>query len=152
MDIQFLEDFVHNNMPLTRIMAIEILEATEDKVVVFAPLAPNINHMNNIFGGSASVVAILSAWCLIFTKLTEQGLLGHIVIHKNSMIYEKPMTGGFTAVAQNIEPKAWEKVVNALSRHRMARIVVTSVLEFEGQKMGQFEGEFVVLHDDTNTR
>ena len=148
MDIQYLENFIHSNMPLTRVMAIEILEATEDKVVVFAPLAPNINHMNNIFGGSASVVAILAAWSLVFTKLTEQGLSGHIVIHKNSMIYEKPITGGFTAIAQNIEPKAWEKVVNTFSRHRMARIIVTSILEFDGEKVGHFEGEFVVLHDD----
>jgi thioesterase domain-containing protein len=147
MDAKNLEQYVHDHIPLTQIMGVKVREATEDKIVLFAPLEPNMNHMHNIFGGSASTVAILAAWCLVFTKLELQGLSGHVVIHKNSMLYEKPIAGGFIAVAQDIQPKAWTKVVNALARHRMARIVVTTVLEFEGHRVGQMEGEFVVLPD-----
>jgi thioesterase domain-containing protein len=147
MDAKNLEQYVHDHIPLTQIMGVKVREATEDKVVLFAPLEPNMNHMHNIFGGSASTVAILAAWCLVFTKLALQGVSGHVVIHKNSMLYEKPITGGFIAIAQNIDPKAWTKVVNALARHRMARIVVTTILEFEGHQVGHFVGEFVVLPD-----
>ena len=153
MDAKNLEQYVHHHIPLTQIMGVKVREATDDKIVLFAPLEPNINHMHNIFGGSATTVAILAAWCLVFNKLALHGVAGHVVIHKNSMLYEKPIAGGFIALAQNIKPEAWEKVVNTLARHRMARIVVSSILEFEGEKVGQFEGEFVVLpdHGSNNT-
>jgi thioesterase domain-containing protein len=147
MDAQTLEQYVHNHIPLIRTMGVKVREATDDKIVLFAPLEPNINHMHNIFGGSASTVAILAAWCLVYTKLELQGISGHVVIRKNTMLYEKPISGGFTAIAQNIESEAWLKVVNALARHRMARIGVTTILEFEGQQVGQMAGEFVVLPD-----
>ncbi len=145
MDVKYLEQYVHSHIPLTKAMGIEVREANDDKVVLFAPLEPNINHMHTIFGGSASTVAILAAWCLVFTKMELQGLSGHIVIHKNSMLYEKPISGGFNAIAQHLDEKAWSKLVNALARHRMARIKVHSVLEFDGKQVGHLEGEFVVL-------
>ena len=148
MDAKNLEQYVHDHIPLTRVMGIEVREVTDDKVVIFAPLEPNINHMRNIFGGSASTVAILAAWSLVFTKMEAQGLSGHIVIHKNSMLYEKPISNGFTAVAQGIDPQSWAKLVNASGKRRMARITVTAILEFEGQQVGQLEGEFVVLPDN----
>jgi thioesterase domain-containing protein len=151
MDAKTLEQYVHDHIPLTRAMGVEILEATEDKVVIFAPLEPNINHMRNIFGGSASTVAILAAWCLLFTKMELQGLTGHIVIRKNSMLYEKPISDGFTAVAKDIDPKSWAKLVDAVAKRRMARITVTTILEFDGHQVGQLEGEFVVLPDDVKS-
>ncbi|MBC7751204.1 MAG: YiiD C-terminal domain-containing protein [Candidatus Saccharibacteria bacterium] len=145
MDIQYLEQYVHTSIPLTKAMGVEVREASSDKVIVFVPLAPNINHMNNIFGGSASTAAILAAWCLVFTKMKLQGLSGHIVIHKNTMTYEKPISAGFTATAQDIDEHAWSKLVSALERNRMARLSVHAVLECGGQQVGHLEGAFVVL-------
>ena len=144
MDIQYLEQYVHTNIPLTKAMGVEIREATNDKVTIFAPLEPNINHMKNIFGGSASTAAILAA-CLVFTKMKLQGLSGHIVIHKNTMTYEKPISAGFTATAQDIDELAWSKLANALVRKRMARLAVNVILECDGLQVGHLEGAFVVL-------
>jgi thioesterase domain-containing protein len=93
MDAQTLEQYVHNHIPLIRTMGVKVREATDDKIVLFAPLEPNINHMHNIFGGSASTVAILAAWCLVYTKLELQGISGHVVIRKNTMLYENPKHG-----------------------------------------------------------
>jgi len=145
MDLQYLEQYIHDHIPLSKAMAVEVHEASNQQVILFAPLAPNINHRDTMFGGSASALAILSAWCLLFTKLEHQALSGRIVIHKNSMLYEKPMFDGVTAIAPSPDETTWLKLVKALSRNRMARIPVNVVLECSGQKVGQFEGEFVIL-------
>lgn len=145
MDIKKLENYVRSEIPLSNAMAIEVREASDEKVVLYAPLEPNINHMDTIFGGSASAVAILSAWCLVYSRLEHFGLKGHIVIHKNTMHYDKPITAGFTATSQGVDDEAWEKLTSALGRNRMARLSVNSILECDGQQVGHLEGAFVVL-------
>jgi thioesterase domain-containing protein len=145
MDIKTLEQYVHAEIPLSRAMAIEVREASDEKVILYAPLEPNINHMDTIFGGSASAVAILSAWCLVYSRLEHHGLTGHIVIHKNTMHYDKPITAGFTATAQGIDDLAWSKLADALTRKRMARLSINVILECNGLQVGHLEGAFVVL-------
>lgn len=140
-----LEKYLHDHIPLSKAMEVRVRAASNENVILFAPLAPNINHRDTVFGGSASAVAILSAWCLLFVRLKIQAQSGRVIIHKNSMLYEKPISGGFTAIAQSPDEKAWLKLVDALKRNRMARITVTSTRDCDGQKVGQLEGEFVVL-------
>ena len=48
-------------MPLSQAMQVTVVEASFQQVVLTAPLAPNINHRETVFGGSASAVAILAA-------------------------------------------------------------------------------------------
>jgi thioesterase domain-containing protein len=145
MDIKQLEQYIHAEIPLSNAMAIEVREASNEKVVLYAPLEPNINHMDTIFGGSASAAALRSAWCLVHSKLEHAGLNGHIVIHKNTMHYDKPIKAGFTATAQGIDDDAWSKLAAALGRNRMARLSVNVILECEGQQVGHLEGAFVIL-------
>ncbi|HEY4713068.1 MAG TPA: YiiD C-terminal domain-containing protein [Aquirhabdus sp.] len=145
MDIKRLENYLHSEIPLSNAMAIKVRVASDEQVVLYAPLEPNINHMDTIFGGSASAVAILSAWCLVYSRLEHYGLKGHIVIHKNTMHYDKPITAGFTATAQGIDQLAWSKLASALARKRMARLSVNAILECDGQQVGHLEGAFVVL-------
>lgn len=57
----------------------------------------SINHRDTVFGGSASAVAILSAWALLHTRLAGAGIASRLVIQRNSMSYELPIDGSFTA-------------------------------------------------------
>lgn len=148
MDTKELENYLRSEIPLSNAMAIEVRTASDEQVVLFAPLEPNINHMDTIFGGSASAVAILSAWCLVHTRLKHHDLKGHIVIHKNTMHYDKPIRAGFTATAQGIDELAWSKLSNALTRKRMARLSVNVILECDGLQVGHLEGAFVVLPEN----
>jgi thioesterase domain-containing protein len=64
-----LAQYLHEHIPLSRAMGVEVVEATWDGVSLRAPLAPNINHRETVFGGSASAVAILAAWALLYVRL-----------------------------------------------------------------------------------
>jgi thioesterase domain-containing protein len=125
-------------------MRVEVLEATLERVTLYAPLAPNINHRNTVFGGSASALAILSAWALLYVKLKNESIGSRVVIQKSTMEYFRPITGGFMALS-TMQDSAWLKFVDTLMRKSRARISVASVLLCDGEKVGEFAGDFVAL-------
>ena len=61
-------------------MQVTVLEASLQQVVLTAPLAPNINHRETVFGGSASAVTILAAWSMLHLGLAAEGLGSRLVI------------------------------------------------------------------------
>ena len=126
-------------------MQVSVLDATPEQVVLSAPLAPNINHRETVFGGSASALTILSAWTLLHTKLTESGFKCTLVIQRNTMSYGKAVTGSFSARATAPSAEAWKTFTRMLQRKGRARITVSSVLMQEGNDAGHFEGDFVAL-------
>ena len=138
-----LEGYLLEHIPLCAAMEISVVAIAEESVTLSAPLAPNINHRNTVFGGSASALAILSAWSLLHTRLRSTGLNARLVIQRNTMSYDRPITGAFTAHSYIAEPSAWSAFIRTLARKGRARIEVCSTLEYEGQSVGQFEGAFV---------
>lgn len=144
-DKEELERYLHRHIPLSKAMDVRIETATPDSISLRAAFAPNINHEETVFGGSASAVAILSAWAMVYTRVKLAGVAGRIVIHANSMHYEKPMRGDFRATASAGEAAAWDKLFATLRRKRMARITIKSVLDCAGEESGALEGEFVVI-------
>ena len=140
-----LQDYLHAHIPLSRAMQVAVAEASPGRVVLAAPLAPNINHRDTVFGGSASAVAILSAWALLHTRLAGQGLSSRLVIQRNTMHYDHPIAGAFSARSFIESDEAWAGFTRMLARKGRARIRVGSVLEAQGQVAGRLEGEFVAL-------
>jgi thioesterase domain-containing protein len=63
-----LQRYLHERIPLSRAMAVEVRAATAEGVEIYAPLAPNINHRDTVFGGSASAVAILTTWSAFMSE------------------------------------------------------------------------------------
>ena len=114
-------------------------------VVLQAPLAPNINHRETVFGGSASALAILAAWSLLYTRLREIGTNARLVIQRNTMEYSKPILGEFTARSSLEQNDDWEKFIHMLERKGRARVTVISVLEYAGEVVGRLSGEFVAI-------
>ena len=140
-----LEKYLHEHIPLSSAMQVSVTEVSLEEVVLGAPLAPNINHRDTVFGGSASALAILAAWSLLHTRLSASGINTRLVIQRNSMSYEHAIAGYFTAKASAPSPEAWESFTRMLQRKGRARIAVSSVLWYEGREAGHFAGEFVAL-------
>ncbi len=143
-----LETYLHAHIPLSRAMQVSVVQAAPQEVVLSAPLAPNINHRDTVFGGSASAVAILAAWSLLHTRLSAEGLASRLVIQRNTMSYEQPIVGTFTATAAAPDAEAWHQFLRVFRRKGKARITVVSVLHFAGEVAGRLEGEFVALGMD----
>lgn len=139
-----LESYLHEHIPLSSAMQVRVLAVDADGVTLLAPLAPNINHRDTVFGGSASALAILSAWSLVHAALAEEGSY-RIVIQRNSVDYTKPMPGDFIARSFVPDPAAWSRFLRTLEHKGRARITVACLLESEGVECGRFEGAFVAI-------
>jgi thioesterase domain-containing protein len=140
-----LEQYLHDHIPLSKAMQVSVVAADEEVVVLCAPLGPNINHRETVFGGSASALAILVAWSLLHIRLRRAGIASRLVIQRNTMEYDLPVMGEFTARASAGQGPDWQQFTRMLARRGRARIAVSSVLEYAGQVVGRFTGEFVVL-------
>ena len=140
-----LERYLHEHIPLSRAMHVGVVAADANGVVLQAPLAPNINHRETVFGGSASALAILAAWSLLQVRVMAAGLAPRLVIQRNTMDYELPIAGTFQARSALAEPGHWTQFTHMLERKGKARIAVNAVLAFEGEVAGRFAGEFVAI-------
>ena len=141
-----LEAYIHHQIPITSAMGVQIVEATTDRVELSAPLAPNINHHETVFGGSAAAVATLAAWTLVLVRMRNEDLTGRLVISSNSMMYQKPIVADFTAVATADELKTWGKFVVGMTRKGRGRLQATSRLLLNSDQVAEFEGQFVAIN------
>jgi thioesterase domain-containing protein len=149
MKVGSLQKYLHEHIPISKAMGVEVLEATVIGVKLYAPLYPNINHRETVFGGSASAVAILSAWSLLYLRLKIENINSRIVIQRSTMTYECPITDKFTASSVVRDPAAWFRFVTTLKRKNRARIGVNSILHCNDRKVGELEGDFVALDSAT---
>ena len=140
-----LELFLRSRIPLSAAMAVEVRTASPAAVVIFAPLAPNLNHRDTAFGGSVSAVAILAAWSVLYVRMQAEGLEGRIVIRRNAMSYDRPIADDFTARAAAPDAADWARFRMTLARNRTARIRVDALVESGGDRAGKLEGEFAVI-------
>lgn len=145
MNAEALVQYLHGHIPLSRAMQVAVVECSPGRVVLGAPLAPNINHRDTAFGGSVSALAILSAWSLLHLRLVDAGLQARLVIQRNQMQYDTAIDGAFIATASAPEETAWQAFLRMFERKGLARIAVQSRVEHEGIVAGRFEGEFVAM-------
>jgi len=145
MERRELEQFLHEHIPLSKAIGIKVLESNTEHVVLSAPLIPNINHQSTVFGGSASAVAILAAWALLYMRLRQAGLPGHLVIQKNTMVYERPIADKFVASSSMGDSSAWIKFQEVFKRKQRARISIKVTIQCNGEKVGEMNGDFVAL-------
>jgi thioesterase domain-containing protein len=143
--IEDLAEYLHSNIPLSEMMGVQVKVATPEQVLLSAPLAPNINHHQTVFGGSGAVLATLAAWTLLHVRLKHERLDAQLVIQRSSMEYDRPIRGDFEAVSRFTDQDAWHRFRSTFERRRRARITVNAYLLHADLEMGSFVGDFVAL-------
>ncbi len=140
-----VEAYLHSKIPLSAAMGVRVRIATPERVLLFAPLGPNINHHQTVFGGSGAVLATLSVWTLLHLRLVREQLNAQLVIQRSSIEYERPIPGDFEAVCDFTDAQAWEKFRVTFKRRGRARMTLNARLLHASHEMGSFVGDFVAL-------
>ena len=143
MNARELQGYLHEHIPLSKAMGVAVREVATDRVTLFAPLAPNINHRETVFGGSASALALLAAWSLLQVRLIAAGIDCRVVVQRNTVHYARPIRGDFTATSTT--PVGWSSFVNVLKRKGRARVEVAVELRCGAEIVGTLVGDFVAL-------
>ncbi len=141
-----LEQYLHAQIPVSRAMGMRVIHADRTRVVLRAPLGPNINHRQTFFGGSAASLATLAAWALAHERVREEsGLDVHVVIQRSSMEYLEPAADEVEAECVAPPDEKWDRLLRSVRRWGKGRIRLAVRLHAEGETVGSFEGEFVAL-------
>jgi thioesterase domain-containing protein len=140
-----LERYLHQQIPLCAAMGVRVRMATPERVQLAAPLAPNVNHNETVFGGSAAALATLCARALLPLRTAGAGLQARLVIQRSSIEYEQPIPGDFEAVCRFSDELAWERFRSTLVRRGRARVTLSAHLVHDARRMATFEGDFVGL-------
>ena len=142
---QNLRDYLYEHIPLTAAMQVEVLVASPERVLLQAPLAPNINHRNTAFGGSIAALATLAGWSWLYIMLRERSNPPRIVIKSSSIDYEQPIDSEFTAELRPPSEATYERFIAGLDRRGSGRIQLSVDVLCEGEVVASFQGEFVAL-------
>ena len=99
--LEELQKKLHNEIPLTKLMNINIKEYNEKELITTAPLNININDKGTAFGGSLSTMTIISSWSLCWLISKELGFNSkNIVVIKNENSYKKHVTKDIVCYTQ----------------------------------------------------
>jgi thioesterase domain-containing protein len=140
-----LTRYLHDHIPLTRHMGIVVTEPGPDRVVLSAPLAPNVNHRETAFGGSLSGAAILAGWTLLHVRLTPRARRHRLVVQESTTHFEQPADGPFEAVCELPSAAEFERFAVMLERRGKARIALESRILCRGEVSARHTGRYVAL-------
>ena len=86
-----LQEIMHELIPMSRFMGVEVSEYKRDTLTLTAPLSKNINHQQSAFGGSIFALAALAGWGILQLKLRELDLDCNIVVSDAKAKFLKPI-------------------------------------------------------------
>ena len=143
---QALERSLQTQIPLAGAMGVKVLLVEPERVVIAAPLEPNVNHHRTFFGGSAATLATLAAWAMTEEKLlAEKGLDVHLVIQRSTMEYLEPAATEVEAECHAPNNEDWDRFIRTIRRRGKARIDLAVELRAKGAHVGSFQGSFLAL-------
>jgi thioesterase domain-containing protein len=144
MDTKQLESYLHQRIPASALLQIRVKSCSDRKVELFAPLHPNINHKNTVFGGSLSMLAILSGWSLVFMRLADTD--NEIVIQHSNISYIRPAMTDVTAISRFEAAPQWDRFRRSFDSKGKARISITSDILCDGKLVAVHDGRYVAFN------
>ncbi len=137
------EEFLHQQIPITRAMGVMVESYDETRFVLTAPLEVNHNHLGTAFGGSLSAIATLAGYGLLWLKLGDRS--AHIVIHNSSIRYRHPVRGTIRAICQSPDGAELAAFKSRFREKGRARIGLKVVIIDDDEVCVEFEGVYVAL-------
>jgi thioesterase domain-containing protein len=143
--IQELQNKLYNEIPLTKMMELQIKDYNINELITTAPLEPNINDKGTAFGGSLSTLSIISAWSLCWLISKELGFdSNNIVIIKNETSFRKPVTNDIICHTKKPSLQEIEILKQKLENKKSASIKIESQIIEDGKICVDFVGYYVI--------
>lgn len=143
--IDELQEKLHNEIPLTKVMNIKIQTYNEKELITTAPLDININDKGTAFGGSLSTMTIISSWSLCWLISKELGFDSkNIVVIKNENSYRKPVTKDIVCHTQKPSEQEIATLKEKLQTKKSASIKINSTIMENNEVCVEFQGYYVI--------
>jgi thioesterase domain-containing protein len=86
-----LQSTLEREIPMCRMMGIQVLSAGIDGLTLGLPLDQNRNHRKTAFAGSLNALCSVAGWGMTYLLLRELNQTGDIVIRRSSIRYQQPV-------------------------------------------------------------
>lgn len=139
------EEFLHQQIPLTRAMGVLVRSWDGVELRLAAPLEPNHNHLGTAFGGSLSALVTLAGYSLLWLLLGHRE--AHIVIRESSIRYRRPVRGELLGICRHPGEAAWEAFHSQFLQTGKASLSLHAEVVEASQVCVEFAGDFVALVD-----
>lgn len=133
MNIEPLNTYLHQHIPLSRAMQMQVCALEPGLIRVRLPLQPNINPHGSVFGGALSALGLATGWMLLHAALGDAGVEAKLVGKRSETDFLAPAHGDCIAEsrcsAQDFS--AWFAVIRDKGRARLALDTVIRCAEIE---------------------
>lgn len=133
-----------HEIPVTRHIGIRVASYDGERLVLSAPLEPNINHKATAFAGSLNSLVTLAGWGLIWLLLKEGDVSATIVIQDSTCSYKRPVTRDFTATCFKPDDAELAHFARMLSEKGRARLELQVEIRENDVVAVSFQGRYVV--------
>lgn len=141
------QKYIETEIPMTKIMGMEIVELTRESVRIAMPHAPNVNHQGSAFGGSIDSLFFVTSWAYVQLLIENFDPHPRIVGRRGRSTFHKPVKSDFEAKVIIPENSIVETFLEDLTHKGKGRITAKAIVEYEGEIAAEFEGDFVVLKE-----
>ncbi len=135
------EQFLHEQIPLTRAMEVRVESYDDGRLTLSAPLAANHNHLGTAFGGSLAALVMLAGYALLWLELDERD--AHLVISESTLKFRRPVRGRLRAICQRPDDATMAAFRTEFLAKGKARLQLAVAIEEDGQTAVAFEGTYV---------
>ena len=140
-----LQEKLHSEIPMTRLMQLEVASISSEKLITKAPLLININDKGTAFGGSLSTLTIISSWSMAFLiskefKIEESS----IVIKNNQTKFIRPVTKDIICNTYMPTQSELSELKEKLNNKNSGSIKIYSQIIEDEKVCVEFEGTYVI--------
>lgn len=140
-----LEDKLHSEIPMTKLMKLQIKSIDEKKLITTAPLYINKNDKGTGFAGSLSTIVTISAWSVCFLKIDKLAYKNPMIaIVKSDTEYKSPVTKDIICKTFQPTQQELELVEKKLKEKGSASIKIKSQIIEDEKICVEFEGTYVI--------
>ena len=137
-----LEKVLHEQIPITSRMGIEVTDFDGIRLTLRADFGCNTNVHGTAFAGSLYSLAVLSGWGLLYLKLGEDNMHPKIVVHEGSIKYKAEVVGMIEASCVSV-PVEYDRFKKELQSRSKARIQLTSSILSGDHVAVLYSGEYI---------
>ncbi len=127
-----LQADIDRSIPLARAIGLVITAWDGQRLVMQAPLAPNVNDKGCAFGGSLVSGMTLAGWALVTLALRARDLDCDVFVARGETAYLSPVWKDFRIQATAGDPSAWDVFFATLQTRGKARLRIQSQVQEQG--------------------
>ncbi|HFC30768.1 MAG TPA: hypothetical protein ENJ44_06980 [Oceanospirillales bacterium] len=144
--LQQFTAFLHQSIPLTKHMQLELTAFDSQQLTLSAPLDANINDKGSVFGGSSSALMIIAAWSLIKLNCQKRAIEADVVIHKNSTHWQKALFKDFIITAKFKKQYDFKQIAQSIIRKKHQRIsCLIEIADKDGTIYSTMSAKYVII-------